>query len=432
VNITVVGTGYVGLVVGTCLADLGYNVTCLDIDKTKIRRLKKGEIIIFEPGLKDIFDYNILEKRLFFSSNVSESLRCGDVIFIAVGTPPGKDFRADISSVKHVAAEIGKTLDRYKVIVIKSTVPVGTSDQVKKIIKKYTKKGAEFDVVSNPEFLREGFAVKDFMNPDRIVVGVDSPKAEEIMRSIYNNIARTGKPILFTNIRSSEMIKYASNAFLATKISFINEMSRLCEKVGADVKEVAKGMGLDERIGPRFLQAGAGYGGSCFPKDVKALLYNSQKYGAKFRILEAVEQVNHEQRKIIVKKIQSVYKSLKNRRIAIWGLAFKPLTDDMREAPSVSIIEKLQSLGAKITAFDPVARGNAKKVLKNVLYKDDPYSTVKGCDALIIVTEWNVFRELDFERIKLLMRKPVIIDGRNIYEPNKMRSLGYIYMGVGR
>jgi len=431
-KISCVGCGYVGLVAGTCLADMGNEVTCCDIDKSKINKLKRGVIPIYEPGLKDMFERNVKGKRLRFSSDMKDTIKKSDVIFITVGTPPGRNHEADLCAVESVAGQIGKNMKSYKLIVNKSTVPVGTAELVKKIVRKNQTEKFEFDVVSNPEFLREGEAVKDFTNPDRIVIGTDSEKAEEIMMSIYRGIARADKPVFITDIKSAEMIKYASNAMLATRISFMNEIAQLCEKVGADVKNVAKGVGLDNRIGPRFLQAGMGYGGSCFPKDVKALSELMKQNKVKDKLLSAVNTINEDQRKFIFQKIKKLISPLKGKSIAVWGLAFKPKTDDIREAPSIDIIRELQMSGAKIRAFDPVAKINAKKVLKGVTFCSDPYSTVKGCDALLVATEWNEFRTLDFEHVKRLLKQPNIIDGRNIYEPEEMRKAGFNYVGIGR
>jgi len=431
-KITVIGTGYVGLVVGTCLADLGNDIICVDIDENKINKLKKGIVPIYEPGLKDILDRNVKEGRILFTTEIRKGIQESGIIFIAVGTPPNKEHDADLSAVKGVAENIGKYMNGYKVIVNKSTVPVGTADEVKKIIKENQKQAMEFDVVSNPEFLREGEAINDFTNPDRIIVGTDSEKVKSIMQDIYEGITRANKPILFTDIKSAEMIKYASNAMLATRISFMNEIAQLCEKVGADVKMVAKGIGLDSRIGPRFLQAGAGYGGSCFPKDIKALIKIMEQHNVEGKILKAVEDVNEMQKKHIVPKIKKLVPDLKGKKIALWGLAFKPKTDDMREAPSIAIIHELQKLGAKIHAFDPEAQNTAKKILKDVVYYNSPYEALKDAHALVIVTEWNEFRDLDKAKIKGLLKEPNIIDGRNIYEPEDMRKSGFNYAGVGR
>ncbi len=431
-KISCIGCGYVGLTVGACLANLGNEVICVDIDKTKIDNLKKGILPIYEPGLKEMVERNVRENRLFFTIDIKEGIVKSEVVYIAVGTPPDENHKADLKYVENVAENIGKYIDSYKVVVDKSTVPVGTAEKVKNIIIENQEKKVEFDVVSNPEFLREGKALKDFLNPDRIVIGVESDKAKNIMASIYKSLERTNKPILVTDIKSAELIKYASNAFLATKISFINELSHLAEKVGADIKLVAKGIGLDNRIGPRFLQAGVGYGGSCFPKDVKALIETMKENGCSTSILDAVESVNETQRLSLVPKVKKLVGDLSNKRIAIWGLSFKPDTDDMREAPSVILIRELQKEGAKIKAFDPVAINEAKKILKDVSYGEDPYDTVKDCDALVIVTEWDQFRELDKGKIKRLLKEPNVVDGRNIYEPNEMKSLGFNYVGVGR
>ncbi len=434
-KITVVGTGYVGLVAGICLADLGNEVICVDVDKDKIAKLNKGIIPIFEPGLKDLLDRNVREKRLFFTTDIKKGVQESSVIFIAVGTPEGSDNKADLKYVWQVAKDIGKYMDDYKVIVDKSTVPVGTADKVKKIIKENQKKPIEFDVVSNPEFLREGAAIRDFISPDRIIVGVESKKAEDIMTQIYKGIIRSGKPLVITDIKSSELIKYASNAMLATRISFMNEISRLCEKVGADVQKVAYGIGLDSRIGPRFLQAGAGYGGSCFPKDIQALIKTGEENSVDFKILTAVEEVNEEQKLSLIPKIKKLLPELKNRTIAIWGLAFKPKTDDMREASSIAIIHELIKSGAKIQAFDPEAMNVAKKIftnVKNIIYLNTPYEALNNADCLVIVTEWNVFRDLDKQKMKNLLKHPNIVDGRNVYEPEEMKKAGFNYIGVGR
>jgi len=431
-KIAVIGSGYVGLTVGTCLAELGNDVICVDVDEKKINDLNNGKIPIYEPGLEDMLERNFKEKRLSFTTDVKRAIEASEVIFIAVGTPTGKDHRADISFVKQVAKDIGSYMNGYKVIVNKSTVPVGTAQLVRDIIKQNQMKNIEFDVVSNPEFLREGEAINDFMIPDRIVIGANSDKAKKIMEDIYKGIARTNRPIVFTDTKSAEIIKYASNAMLATRISFMNEIARLCEKSGGDVKEIAKGMGLDSRIGPRFLQAGAGYGGSCFPKDVKALAQTMNHHEVESKILQAVERVNEEQKRSLLPKIKKLVPDLNGKTIAIWGLAFKPKTDDMREAPSIVIIEQLQGEGAKIRAFDPEAQETARRILKDVKYVDDPYDAIRDADALVIVTEWNEFRNLDKVKMKQLLKEPNVIDGRNVYEPKEMKELGFNYIGVGR
>lgn len=431
-KITVIGAGYVGLTAGTCLAELGNTVTCVDIDEEKIKKLNNGQVPIYELGLKEMIERNVRENRLFFTTDKEGSIQSSEVIFIAVGTPPDEDHKADLRFVKIVATDIGKLMNGYKVIVNKSTVPVGTVDIVEKIIRENQKENIEFDVVSNPEFLREGEAINDFLNPDRIVIGAKSEKAKGIMQSIYGGIVRADKPILFTDVRSAELIKYASNAMLAARISFMNEIAQLCEKVGADVKMVARGIGLDARIGPRFLQAGAGYGGSCFPKDVKALAQTMKDNKVDNKILKAVEEVNQYQRKIVVEKVKKLLPELQDKHVAVWGLAFKPKTDDMREAPSVTVINELQKHGAKIRAFDPEAQHVAKKMLKDVVYFNCPYEALKDAHALVIMTEWNEFRDVDKSKIKELLKEPNIIDVRNVYEPGDMRNAGFNYESIGR
>ncbi|HHT9120175.1 MAG TPA: UDP-glucose dehydrogenase family protein [Candidatus Hypogeohydataceae bacterium YC41] len=433
-NITCIGCGYVGLVVGTCLADQGHKVLCIDSDTKKINKLKKGILPIYEPGLGEILNRNVKEGRQSFSTSLARGTETGEVIFIAVGTPMGVNHDADVSAVFTVAEKIGRHMRDYKIVVVKSTVPVGTASEVTRLIKNNQKQTVDFDVVSNPEFLREGTAVKDFLEPDRVIVGLDSPKPQlrHIMETLYRGITHTERPLLFTTTKSAELIKYASNAMLATRVSFINEIAGLCEKVGANIKEVAAGVGLDSRIGTRFLEAGAGYGGSCLPKDVKALTRIMKKYGLKSEIIEAVDKVNEEHKLMPVKKIKTLLPNLKGKRVAVWGLAFKPGTDDMREAPSLTVIKELQKAGAKIRAYDPVAEANAKTLLKHVTFSYDPYDTLKGCHALIILTEWNEFRELDKKKIKELLKEPNVIDGRNIYEPEEMRRLGFNYLSIGR
>ena len=431
-KITVVGSGYVGLVAGTCLAELGNDIICLDINQEKIDKINNGILPIYEPGLDELVKRNKKEGRLSFTTDKEKAIKDSQVIFIAVGTPMGENHEADLRFVKAVAKDIGTYMQDYKVVVDKSTVPVGTADMVKKIIKDNQKQEIEVDVVSNPEFLREGSALKDFMIPDRIVIGSDSEKAKQIMDKIYGAVARTGRPILHTDIKSAELIKYASNSMLATRISFMNELSHLAEKVGADIKQVAQGIGLDTRIGPRFLQAGVGYGGSCFPKDVQALIQTMKQNECNAGILMAVEEANQKQKLSLIPKIQKLVQDLNGKTIAIWGLSFKPKTDDIREAPAIFIINELQKLGAKIRAFDPVAEENAKKLLKNVEYAQNPYDTINGADALVICTEWDEFRDLDKEKIKSLLKQPNIIDGRNIYSPKEMKELGFNYTGVGR
>jgi UDPglucose 6-dehydrogenase len=431
-KIAVFGSGYVGLVLGACLSDLGNDITCVDIDKEKIDNLNKGILPIYEPGLKEIVDRNSNEKRLNFTTDFKKAIKDSQVIFIAVGTPMGKNHEADLSFVKIVARDIAKNMDEYKVIVNKSTVPVKTGDLVKKIIKENQKQAIDFDIVSNPEFLREGCAVKDFMIPDRIVIGSNSNKAKEIMNNIYKSIVRTGKPILFTDVKTAELIKYASNAMLATRISFMNELSHLAEIVGADIKKIAQGMGLDDRIGPRFLQAGIGYGGHCFPKDVQALIQTLKQHDCNADILDAVEKVNYNQKRSLLPKIKKLVPDLNKKTITIWGLAFKPNTDDLRDAPSLIVIDQLQKEGVIINAFDPVAQNKAKQLLKNINYFKNPYDALKNSSCLVIVTEWNEFRELDKEKIKQLMKENNIVDARNIYEKDEMTKAGFNYISIGR
>jgi UDPglucose 6-dehydrogenase len=431
-RITVAGTGYVGLVAGACLAELGNEVTCLDIDQEKIAKLQGGIIPIYESGLPELVKRNIREQRLLFSTETQQAIQNAEVIFIAVGTPSLEHGGVNMQYMDGVAKSIGEHMNKYTVIVNKSTVPVGTVDRVTRIVRESQKQDVDFDVVSNPEFLRQGQAVYDFMHPDRVVVGTHSEKAREVMAKIYRSLERPDKPIIFTDPRSSELIKYASNAMLATRISFVNELARLCEKVGGDVKMVAKGMGLDDRIGPRFLQAGAGYGGSCFPKDVKGVIDIGKQQGVPMTILQAVHDVNEEQKKILVPKLQRLVPDLHGKKIAVWGLAFKPKTDDLREAPSLVIIEELQKLGARIVAFDPEAQHNAQRLVQNVEFAEKPLDALQGCHALIIVTEWNEFRYLDKEKMRELLIEPNIVDGRNIYDPEEMRRLGFNYVCVGR
>lgn len=428
-KITIIGSGYVGLVTGTCLADLGNDVICVDIIEEKINNLKKGIIPIFEPGLDELIRRNVKEKRLTFTTDLKDSIRRSEVIFIAVGTPPKANGEADLSYIENVARAIGNEIDSYKVIVEKSTVPVETGEKVKKAIQLNNPHKAEFDVVSNPEFLREGSAVSDFLNPDRIVIGTDSKRAAEMMARLYKPLNAT---MITTDIRSAEIIKHASNSFLATKISFINAIANICEKAGGDVEKVAEGMGYDKRIGRNFLNAGIGYGGSCFPKDVSAFIKIAEKNGYDFRLLRDVEAINKQQKLDFIKKIEENMWILKDKTIAILGLSFKPNTDDMREAPSIDIINALQKEGAKIKAYDPEAGEKSKSLLKNVDYCSNPYDAVSGCDAMVIVTEWNEFKELDMEKVKSLLNRPLIIDGRNIYDPAQMKKMGFEYVSIGR
>jgi len=433
-KITVIGTGYVGLVTGTCFAELGNEVICVDIDKSKIENLKKGIIPIYEPGLKELVLRNHKEKRLHFTIDAKSAIESAEVVFSAVGTPPDKDHRADLTAVMKVAQTFGKSLNGYKVFVNKSTVPVGTSERVREVIAKESG-NKDFDVVDNPEFLREGTAVKDFMNPDRIVVGLNksSKKARELVEKLYAPLVRAGRPLLFTDIHSAEIIKYASNSFLATKISFINEIANFCELVGADVTEVAKGIGLDDRIGPRFLHAGIGYGGSCFPKDVQAFIQTGKDNGYEFLILEATEEVNQTQKLRIFNKLRDEIGDLNGKKVAIWGLAFKPKTDDMREAPAIITIEKLLEHGAKVEVFDPVASENARSIFGDrIKYAKTPYEAVSKAYALLIITEWDEFRAIDLERVKKLMSGDLICDGRNIYSTRDVKAMGFKYKSIGR
>jgi UDPglucose 6-dehydrogenase len=430
-KITVAGTGYVGLVTGTGLSNLGNDVICVDIDSEKISLLSDGVLTIYEPGLEEIFKRNLKGGRLRFTNDMEKGFRESDVIMICVGTPCNAACEADLTGVIEVAKGIGRYMNGYKVIVNKSTVPVGTADLVRKVVRESQVKEIEFDVVANPEFLREGAAVKDFENPDRILIGTDSPRAEEVMRAIYRSVARTNRPIVFTDVRSAEITKYASNAMLATRISFMNQLSHLCEKTGADIKAVARGLGLDSRIGSRFLHAGIGYGGSCFPKDIKALIATLKQYGCDADLFEAVDRINEKQKTVAVEKLQSAL-DIAGSTVAVWGLSFKPKTDDVREAPALRIIADLKNLGAKVHAFDPIAVENARKEIPDVTFFDNPYETIRDCDALIVATEWDEFRNLDLRAIKVLLRKPIVIDGRNIYDPKEMREIGFTYLGIGR
>lgn len=430
-KITVVGTGYVGLVTGTCLAETGNHVCCVDIDERKVNKLKSGQVTIYEPGLEKLFDRNLKEERLSFTTNLKEGIEEAEIIFLALPTPPGEDGSADLKYVLGVAEEIGKILTDYKIIVDKSTVPVGTAEKVHKAIaKNYT---GEFDVVSNPEFLREGVAVEDFMKPDRIVIGTNSEKAQKLLNELYGPYVRQGNPIIFMDERSAELTKYAANAFLATKISFMNEIAQLCERLGADVDMVRKGIGSDDRIGKRFLFPGIGYGGSCFPKDVKALIYSAKEAGYDFDILNAVTDVNETQKSHLVTKIKRYFTNLKGKHFAIWGLAFKPNTDDIREAPALEIINALLAEGATVAAFDPEAMNNVRNVLGNkISFTETQYECLENADALIIATEWNEFRTPDFDRILSLLKDPVIFDGRNVFDVSTMEKKGFHYESIGR
>jgi len=431
-RIAVVGTGYVGLVVGAGFAESGNDVICVDIDAEKINKLKQGTIPIYEPGLEELVKWNAREGRLSFTTNLREAVEQSEVIFLALPTPPMEDGSADLQYVLGVAKQIGQYMNGYKVIVDKSTVPVGTADKVREIIQKET--SYEFDVVSNPEFLKEGAAVQDFLKPDRVVIGSSSKRAIDIMQELFAPFVRTGNPMIVMSERSAELTKYVANAFLATKISFMNEIANLCERVGADVDDVRIGVGTDYRIGPQFLFPGTGWGGSCFPKDIKALIRTAEEYGYSLSIAKATEQVNEKQKRMLVDKICEHYNhNLKDKVFAIWGLSFKPRTDDIREAPSIVIIKSLLDKGAKVKAHDPVANEAMRKYMGNAIeYYDINYDAVRGTDGLVIVTEWNEFRRPDFAKIKQLMRQPVVFDGRNIYNPQKMRERGFVYYGIGR
>ena len=433
-RIAMIGSGYVGLVSGACFADFGHVVTCVDNDPKKIAALSRGEMPIYEPGLAELVAKNVREKRLFFTTNFAEPVNAAEVVFIAVGTPSRRgDGHADLTYVYEVARQIGGVIDGYKVIATKSTVPVGTGDEVARIIAEMRPAGS-FAVVSNPEFLREGAAIGDFKRPDRIVVGTDGdPQAQKIMTDVYRPLYLNQAPLLFTGRRTAELIKYAANAFLATKITFINEMADLCEKAGADVQEVARGIGLDNRIGGKFLHAGPGYGGSCFPKDTTALVKTAQDFGSPCRLVETVAAVNDQRKRAMARKvIAACGGSVRGLTVGVLGLTFKPNTDDMREAPSISVVTALQDAGAKIRAYDPEGMEQARTVMSNVTYAKDAYDCVDGADVLVIVTEWEAFRALDFDRIKTLLKRPILVDLRNIYRPTDMAGLGFTYVSVGR
>ncbi|BCB97220.1 UDP-glucose 6-dehydrogenase [Dissulfurispira thermophila] len=438
-HITIIGTGYVGLVTGACFSEFGVFVTCVDKDKNKIESLKNGTIPFYEPGLEDIVKRNFKQGRLKFSTDIGEAVEESLVIFIAVGTPPRGDGSADLSYVDNVAEEIANHIKSYKVIVTKSTVPVGTGERIRKIISEHLQQTQAintadnlFDVVSNPEFLREGAAIEDFMRPNRVVIGAESQQAIAIMKDLYRPLYLIETPFVITNIKTAELIKYASNSFLATKISFINEMANLCEKVGADVNVVAKGMGLDRRIGPKFLHAGPGFGGSCFPKDTKALLRIASEHNVELGIVDAAIRANERQITVVSEKIKTMLNDIKGKTIAILGLSFKPNTDDIREAPAISIIKNLLNAGANIRAYDPVAMENTKIVFPDITYCKDAYDACSSADAVVIITEWNQFRNLDLERIMKLLKQPYFFDLRNIYEPQKMKALGFNYYSIGR
>lgn len=438
-NLTVIGTGYVGLVTGTCFAEMGNNVICVDNDEKKVDMLNHGQIPIYEPGLDEMVSRNKQEGRLSFTTDINEAVNRSLICFIAVGTPPGEDGSADLSYVLQVAESIAEHMNEYKIIVDKSTVPVGTGDMVKKKVQEVLKKrkaSYEFDVVSNPEFLKEGNAVDDFMKPDRVIIGSDNVRVAELMKVLYSPFNRANDRVIIMSVLSAEMTKYAANAMLATKISFINEIARLCEITGADIGEVRRGIGSDSRIGYKFIYPGVGYGGSCFPKDVKALIQTGKERDLPLKILQAVEDVNEEQKYVLADKVINHYgKDLANKVFAVWGLSFKPQTDDMREAPSIVIINKLIELGAEIRTFDPVATEEAKKVFHGqtkISFCSNNYEALEGADALLLITEWHQFRYPDFNKIKELLKEPVIFDGRNQYDPQKMKETGFVHYSIGR
>ncbi|GAB3330644.1 UDP-glucose/GDP-mannose dehydrogenase family protein [Marivirga atlantica] len=431
-KIAVIGTGYVGLVTGTCFAETGNHVTCVDIDEKKVQKLQSGVVTIYEPGLEVLFERNIRQKRLDFTTNLKEGIKDAEVIFLALPTPPGEDGSADLQYILKVANDLGPILENYAVVVDKSTVPVGTAEKVHAAIAANAK--VEFDVVSNPEFLREGVAVDDFMKPDRVVIGTRSDKAKKIMENLYAPLVRQGNPVIFMDEKSAELTKYAANSFLATKITFMNEIANLCELLGADVDMVRKGIGTDTRIGKRFLFAGIGYGGSCFPKDVQALAKSSKDVGYNFKILNSVMDVNTTQKTRLMDHIKGYFKNdLKGKTIALWGLAFKPYTDDIREAPALYNIDALLEAGAKVRAYDPEAMENVQDVVGDkITYCEDEYEALEGADALMIMTEWPVFRTPEFKLIKEKLKNPLILDGRNLYEVDQMKELGFTYFSIGR
>jgi len=431
-RIVVVGTGYVGLVSGAGLADFGNEVLCVDVDRSKIDQLERGEIPFYEPGLKDLVVRNMRERRLRFSTSLEQATRWGEVVFICVGTPPRRNGTADMRAVYDVAKKVAKAMPGYRLIVQKSTVPVGTGDRVHAILKKHVKRGVSFDVASNPEFLREGSAVENFMRPDRIVIGANTDRARKLLRGIYAPLYLLETPTLITDVRTAELLKYAANAFLATKISFVNEMANLAEAVGADIKDVAKGMGLDRRIGPKFLHPGPGFGGSCLPKDTIALRAFAKEAGVKLRIVGAVNETNKAQRKIAIQKTLAALQGRRGRTAAILGLSYKPDTDDLRESPSLDIIRALLQRGIRVRVYDPAVRRGNPDVPEGVTFGANAYDAAKGADALVLVTEWNEFRKLDLVKIRRVMRRRAIVDLRNVYDPETVRKLGFTYTSVGR
>ena len=431
-HIAVIGSGYVGLVTGACFAEFGVDVTCVDVDREKIARLREGIIPIYEPGLEQLIAKNAQAGRLQFTTDLKEAVERALVIFLAVGTPPREDGSADLSYIEAAARSIAECMDDYKVIVTKSTVPVGTGERLRKLIREHQKGRSNFGIVSNPEFLREGAAIDDFMRPDRVVIGSRDEEAIAIMKDLYRPLYLIETPFVITSLEAAELTKYAANAFLATKISFINEIANLCDVIGCDVHDVARAIGMDGRIGRKFLHPGPGFGGSCFPKDTRALLSVAREFGSDSLIVDAVIEVNQRQRAAMIPKIEKLAGDLKGKTIAVLGLSFKPETDDMRDAPSVDIIRGLVERGASVRAYDPVAIDEARKILPDILYAEDEYAAVEGADVLVFMTEWNQFRALDMERVRKLMRSSSIADLRNIYEPDVMRELGFDYVGVGR
>lgn len=430
-KIAVVGTGYVGLVLGACLAENGNDVVCIDNDRAKVRSLRRGVMPIYEPGLEEMVRRNRTEKRLEFTTVLSRSVKAASIIFIAVGTPQEEDGSADLGHVLAVARDVAKAMNGYKVIVNKSTVPVGTAARVREVVRRETTH--PFSVVSNPEFLKQGAAIEDFLKPDRVVIGVEDARAKALMSELYAPFTRTGAPIMTMDCPSAELTKYAANGLLATRISFMNEIANVCEAVGANVDQVRKAIGSDRRIGASFLFPGIGFGGSCFPKDIRALVKFAADKGYDFRILQAVEKVNDSQKVRFISKLESHFESLKGKTIAVWGLSFKPRTDDMREAPAIPVINRLLALNARVQAFDPQAEHEARRIFGNrIIFADKSYDALKGADALVIATEWNEFREPDFDKMRKLMRAPVVFDGRNIYSPEQMKALGFTYYSVGR
>lgn len=431
-HIAVIGTGYVGLVTGACFAEFGTEVTCVDVDAGKIERLKEGILPIYEPGLDKIVEKNTKAGRLHFTTDIKSAVEQALVIFLAVGTPPQEDGSPDMSFYRQAAKDIAEAMNGYKVLVTKSTVPVGTGKWLKEFVSEHQKTKTNFGVASNPEFLREGAAIDDFMRPDRVVVGSNEEDAIAIMKDLYRPLYLIETPIVITSLEAAELTKYAANAFLATKITFINEIANLCDKIGCDVHDVARGMGMDKRIGNKFLHPGPGFGGSCFPKDTRALSTVAREFGSETRIVDTVISVNESQRLAMIPKISNLVGDLNGKQIAVLGLSFKPETDDMRESPATDIIKEMQKLGAKIRAFDPVAMEEAKHYLPDIEYAEDEYDAIKGADALVIITEWNQFRALNMEKVKSLLNSPKIVDLRNIYEPKDMREMGFEYVGVGR